>query len=122
MALQPLPKQPLSQSRLLEEMTNVIVDVAEPEKIILFGSRASGTAGPHSDYDFLVVEADPFEMGRSRLQAADDVMWALSRFHVSTDILFFSVKEVEHWSQSLNHVIACAFREGKVLYERPAAS
>lgn len=28
-------------------------------RILLYGSRASGTAGPDSDYDVLVVESDP---------------------------------------------------------------
>src|SRR6202035_2310656 len=32
---------------------------ADPVKIVLFGSRARGDAGPDSDFDFLVVERDP---------------------------------------------------------------
>src|SRR5947208_3546629 len=29
------------------------------KRIILYGSRARGTATPESDYDFLIIEADP---------------------------------------------------------------
>ena len=33
----------------------IIIEAAESDPIILFGSRATGTARPESDYDFLVV-------------------------------------------------------------------
>ncbi len=33
-----------------------IVEVAKPEKIILFGSAARDTMGPNSDVDLLVVK------------------------------------------------------------------
>ena len=38
---------------------------------------------------------------------------------VSKDILVYSRAEVEYWRDSLNHVVARALREGRVLYERP---
>ncbi len=103
-------------------MTNVIIDTAAPVKVILFGSQGRGTAGPYSDYDFLIVDAQPFDRERSRLEASTEIAWALSRFDVSTDILIFTIEEMEYWSQSLNHVVSCALREGKVLYERPVTS
>ncbi len=122
MAIHTAQKQQETQLRLLDEMTDVIIDIADPEKIILFGSQARGRAGPYSDYDFLIVDAQPFGKERSRLEASTKVAWALSRFDVSTDILIFTIEEVEYWSQSLNHVVSCALREGKVLYERPVIS
>ncbi len=93
-----------------------------PEKIILFGSQARGRAGPHSDCDFLIVDTQPFGKERSRLEASTKIAWALSQFDVSTDVLIFTIEEVEYWSQSLNHVVSCALREGKVLYERSVTS
>ena len=39
----------------IEEMVQRIVERFHPEKIILFGSHARGTAGPDSDVDLLVV-------------------------------------------------------------------
>ncbi|MGD1867697.1 MAG: nucleotidyltransferase domain-containing protein [Phormidesmis sp.] len=113
-----IQKKENSQAQLLEEMTQAIVAVASPEKIILFGSQARGTARLHSDYDFLIVEAEPFGANRSRRKASGKIGWALSRFLVPTDVLLFSTEEVKYWSQSLNHVVSCALREGKVLYDR----
>ena len=44
---------------------------------------------------------------------------ALSGVGVAKDILVYSRPEVEYWRDSLNHVVARALREGRVLYERP---
>ena len=41
----------------LDDIVRRIVEVAQPEKIILFGSAARGEMGPHSDLDFLVIKS-----------------------------------------------------------------
>ena len=41
-----------------------VVEVAEPEKIILFGSAARGEMGPDSDIDLLVIKAGKFNRWR----------------------------------------------------------
>ena len=104
---------------LLRRMVAAIVDEVDPEQVILFGSRARGDGGMHSDVDLIVVEAAPFGEDRSR-DAEETRLWrALARFHVPKDLLVYSRDEVEYWRDSLNHVLARALREGKVLYERP---
>ncbi len=105
-------------SNTLGEMVQAIVKTVHPEQIILFGSRGRGEAGPASDVDLLVVETSPFTAGHSRLKELARLERALYPSAVSTDILLFSRKEIEHWRTSLNHVISRALREGKVLYER----
>ena len=51
---------------LLRRMTATIVDAVDPEKVILFGSRARGDAEADSDFDLLVIEAEPFGPSRDR--------------------------------------------------------
>ena len=104
---------------LLERMVRVIVDEVDPEQVILFGSRARGDARTDSDVDLVIVEAAPFGPGRNRRAEAARLWRALSGFRVPKDILVFSRTEVDYWRDSLNHVLARALREGKVLYERP---
>lgn len=41
----------------LDEIVGRIVQVADPERIIMFGSAASGRMGPKSDVDLLVVKS-----------------------------------------------------------------
>ncbi len=103
---------------LLDKMVQAIVAEVDPEQVILFGSRARGDAREDSDVDLVVVEAEPFGPERSRRQELVRLYHALVEFPVSTDILVYSHDDVDYWRDSLNHVLARALREGKVLYER----
>lgn len=100
-------------------MVRSIVDEVDPEKVILFGSRGRGDAGADSDVDLLVIEAEPFGPDRNKHQEMLRLGRALREFRVPKDILVFSNEEVEYWHDSLNHVLARALREGRILYERP---
>ena len=110
-------REPVSDG-LLDRMVRVIVKEVEPETVILFGSRARGDARSTSDVDLIVVESEPFGPGRSRVREAARLYSAVARFHVPTDILVYSLEDIDYWRDSLNHVLARALREGKVLYER----
>ena len=103
---------------LLQRMTAVLVEAADPEQVILFGSHARGDAGPESDVDLIVVEAEPFGPGRDRFAEALRLWRTLDGFRVAADVLVYSRDEVEYWRDSLNHILARALREGRVLYER----
>ncbi|MBM3303250.1 MAG: nucleotidyltransferase domain-containing protein [Deltaproteobacteria bacterium] len=105
--------------QVLEEMVQVIVAAANPEQIILFGSRSRGDSLAGSDVDLLIVESDPFDINRSRKKEMTRLWRALASFPFAKDILVYSREEVEYWRNSLNNVVARALREGKVLYERP---
>lgn len=57
---------------ILHEMVRRIVEGWHPERIILFGSRARGDAGPEGDYDLLVVmehEGDVYRVEGDMYQA-----------------------------------------------------
>ena len=42
--------------KTLDDIIRRIVEVAHPEKIILFGSAARGEMGPNSDVDLLIIK------------------------------------------------------------------
>jgi uncharacterized protein len=107
-----------SETALLSNMVIVIVEVTNPDKIILFGSRAKGTDKVDSDYDLLIIKEKAFFETHSRRKEAGRLGRALSKFRVSKDILMYSVDEVEHRQNWKNSVIACALKEGKILYEK----
>ena len=110
---------PAVTPNVLDRMVRAIVDEVDPEQVILFGSRARGEARDTSDIDLLVIEGEPFGPGRSRHKEMNRLYRALREFRPPTDVLVFSRADVEYWRDSLNHVLARALREGKVLYERP---
>ena len=103
---------------LLDRMVGAIVAEVDPEQIILFGSRARGDAREDSDVDLIVVEAKPFGQARSRRRESTRILLALFDFEIPIDILLYSRDEIAYWRDSLNHVLARAVREGRVLYER----
>ena len=49
---------------LLQEVVRRVLKVAQPERIILFGSAATGRMTPDSDIDLLVVERLPQTLGK----------------------------------------------------------
>ncbi len=104
------------ETALLQQMVETIVREVDPETIILFGSRARGEARPDSDVDLLIIEREPFRPGRSRMQESVRLYRALAEMPLSMDLLLYSRIEAEHWRGARNHVIARAFREGRVLY------
>ena len=103
---------------LIERMVQAIVAQVDPEQVILFGSRARGEERESSDVDLIVVEAEPFGPARSRHAELVRLYGALAGFPVAADVLVYSREDVDYWRDSLNHVLARALREGKVLYER----
>jgi len=104
--------------QVLAEIVQAIVREVDPERIILFGSRARGGAGPDSDLDLMIVEREGFGEKRRRWEELGRIRHALSGFFIPKDILVFSQDEIAKWQNSINHIIATNLREGKVLYER----
>lgn len=51
---------------IVQQIVRAIVDAVNPEEVILFGSRASGSEKENSDVDLIVIESAPFGKTRSR--------------------------------------------------------
>ncbi|MBF0153795.1 MAG: nucleotidyltransferase domain-containing protein [Magnetococcales bacterium] len=102
---------------ILDEMVCVIVEAVQPEQIVLFGSMARGEATEESDIDLLIVEKEGFTE-RSRWQELGRIRQLLAGFPMSKDILLYSHDEVMRWKKSLNHVVAEAMQDGKLLYDQ----
>jgi len=100
--------------RLREVIVSRIVSVAQPEKIILFGSRARGTAHPDSDIDLLVIARSD----QPRYRRAAPIYGALSDILAPMDILVYSPQEVEEWTGVPQAFVTTAVRQGLVLYEK----
>jgi predicted nucleotidyltransferase len=98
----------------IQEMVRRIVARFHPEKIILFGSYARGTAGPDSDVDLLVVKS----LLGSKRQEQLDMRIALHGIGLAKDIVVVTPEELEEYKDLVGTVIRPALREGRVLYER----
>jgi predicted nucleotidyltransferase len=98
----------------LKEMVHRILATGNPQKIILFGSRARGDARPDSDYDLLLIE--PSDLPRYRRAAR--YRRALIGLAPAKDILVWTPEEVAEWREVPNAFITAALSEGVVLYEQ----
>lgn len=99
---------------LVRDIVRRIVQTTQPEKIILFGSRARGDARSHSDFDVLVIK-DSDEPGYRR----DAPLYlALAGMNAPVDLMVYTPEEVMEWSAVPQAFVTTAIREGKVLYER----
>ncbi len=80
--------------------------------IVLFGSRASGTAKKYSDFDVLIIADDLPQDWRKR----DTIILDLDR-HGIFDLLLYTGEELEHAINVANPIIMSVFdRPHKILY------
>lgn len=87
-----------------------------PQKIILFGSRATGKADSRSDIDLLVIT--PFSGRRRRLMVEMDR--AVSSFRKPVDIVIQTAEEYDRNRVIPGTIARYAFLEGKILYDSEA--
>ena len=96
----------------LDDIIRRIVEVAEPEKIILFGSAAQGDMGLDSDVDLLVIKD-----GADALELMARIYRTLHGVGAAVDAIVVSPGDVERFKESHALVIKPALRDGTVVYE-----
>lgn len=95
----------------LQEIIQRVVAVAQPEKIILFGSAARGEMGPHRDVDLLVVKSQAH-----RLELTGRIYRNLHGVGEAVDVVVVTPEDIERYGESHALVIAPALKEGKIVY------
>jgi len=96
------------------EIVSKIVETFHPRRIVMFGSRARGAAGPDSDLD-LFVEMESDQPPRDRARAVDALFFPR---RWSMDLVVSTPEEVQRYKDVVGTILYTIEREGKVLYER----
>lgn len=99
--------------RLIEKIVRRILNVADPIRIIVFGSAAAGTMTADSDLDLLVIE-DGFTNQRTenlRLRQA------LKDLDVPVDIFTMTSARFDETKNVIGGLAYPANKYGKVVYE-----
>ena len=107
-------KEPVQ--RKIDELVSRIVERFRPEKIILFGSYARGTAGEDSDADILVV----MPVKGSKRKKATEIDITLVGLDLPVDVIVVTPEELDRNKNIIGTIIYPALKEGKVLYEKAA--
>lgn len=98
---------------IIQEVKKRLAENFHPQRIILFGSQARGTADEKSDVDILVV--CPIQGSRRALMVKMDR--ALKGLSIARDIMVLTPEEFERDRHIPGTVARPAWKEGKVLYE-----
>ena len=100
------------KQEILEDIVNRVVEIARPEKIILFGSAARGEMGPNSDVDLLIIRKG----GHSR-KLVGQIYRKLHGVGAAVDAVMVSPADVERYKDSHALIIKPALAEGRVVYD-----
>ena len=101
---------------LIDDIVRRIVETAQPDKIILFGSRARGDARPNSDFDVLVIK----ESSEPRYRRSVPLYVALADVPAEVEVMVYTPEEIDEWRQVSQAFVTTAVREGTTIYERPS--
>jgi predicted nucleotidyltransferase len=85
-----------------------------PEKIILFGSQARGTADNKSDIDILVISC----LTKDRFLMMNEMSSRLIKLNYAFDVIILTAEEFEKNKKYPGTIARYANKEGVVLYER----
>ncbi len=110
-------RRPVNEATL-QEIIRRIVQVAQPERIILFGSAARGEYSAHGDIDLLVVKRGEY----NPYQVAGDIYRNLHGIGQAVDVVLVTPEQLEEHRNTDCLIVAPALREGREVYRATAIS
>lgn len=105
-------------ARLKENLARVVENLKryyDPDKIIVFGSAASGNVGPYSDIDLVVVKETSLPYFKRLQQIAE-----LIEYDTDIDFVVYTPEEFERASKENTFVKNEIITKGKVLHDKAA--
>lgn len=103
-----------ANQQIVNQLTDVLVQAADPERILLFGSQARGDESPDSDFDIMVVENQPVD----RFAEMVRLNRLLRPFEIAVDLLVVSAEKFQYWRETPGNVYYEADKTGQVLYQK----
>jgi HEPN domain-containing protein/predicted nucleotidyltransferase len=111
-----------AQRDVAGELATRIARDLRPWRIVLFGSRARGTAKPHSDYDLYVEIADPERTEKETARTVDArIRELLTDERVTLDLKINPPGTIERRRDDPGTIEWDVAREGRLLYADPEA-
>jgi len=107
------PKLTQPQAKKVEEIAQRIANVANPQRILLFGSGATGGFGADSDLDFLVIVQGPVHRRRLEQQIYSN----LHGVGISVDVIVATDEDIAKYGDHIGTIYRPALREGLVVYD-----
>lgn len=98
---------------ILDAIVQRILGVCQAERVILFGSAATGHMSPDSDIDLLIVDRG----ARDARSQALDIRRVLAGLPFPFDVIVMSPERFDETRDVIGGIAWPAFHHGRVLYE-----
>lgn len=98
---------------LIDEIIRRVCAVAQPERIILFGSAAAGRMTRDSDVDLLVLENNPGNTREVSVRIGD----ALRGLGYPFDVIVMATERFEESKNVIGGIAYPVNKHGRVVYE-----
>jgi predicted nucleotidyltransferase len=99
---------------ILHEAVDIIVKNFAPDKVILFGSRAVGTANPDSDYDLCILKSGL----EHKRKIAQEIYKALLTLGFPVDIIVETPENFTELKTNPFLIYRNISENGEILYEK----
>jgi predicted nucleotidyltransferase len=98
---------------LLNEIVRRVLSAVRPDRIILFGSAATGQMTKDSDIDLLIVDPDPHDTRDESVK----IRRALGDVGYPVDVIVIATDRFEATKDIIGGIAYPANKYGRVLYE-----
>ena len=103
---------------ILKRIVEIIVKELDPDKIILFGSRARGDYNEYSDYDILVLKRGIKPEDRGKLTSKLYIALGVIKIPIEIDVIVQDLDRFKELSEKWYLIYYDAQREGITIYEK----
>lgn len=101
----------------IDEIVRILVHECQPEKIILFGSYAHGTANEDSDLDLAIVKETDLPKFKRPIEFQKALRSGGRKWFFPMDIVVYIPEEMEDWQTDPYSLVHEILVTGKTLYE-----
>ena len=101
----------------IDKIVAIIISIASPDQIILFGSYARGDNTEKSDIDLLIIKKE--------LKNSFDIIDSIDRafyenkIRISIDLLAIDYNRYNELNSEIGYIYKTIKEQGKVIYETP---
>ena len=103
-------------SEAINKAVELLREAANPRRIVLFGSYATGEAHEDSDVDLLVVEDEVPDIAGEMVR----LRRTLSPLRIPADVIVVTGEYYDYWCETPGNLMFEVAVDGKVLYEQAA--
>ena len=102
---------------MIDEIVRRVLSVAKPDKIILFGSAASGKMTRDSDIDLLIVEPELEWKAEVWVEESVRIREAIGSVGYPVDVLLTTTERFERFKDIIGGIHYPANKYGRAIYD-----